>query len=1142
MITVAQLASELNKSVQHILEQLKQAGIHKKNLDDVVSEDDKKSLLQYLRKAHGHSAAPVVLAKRETSHIKHADSTGKTRTVSVVRKRNITPLSKEELLQEAQSRQTKAPVQIIEADAAEPLPSSTNINAKITNTKPVTIAEPVIETPVTAIEQPMNEEARKQDKKRRSMDEIMLINSKMKPGVKTSAAKDKDINATAETAVATPDSSETQVPIANTNTVVANTAAPAISGAAASSSTRTVAAPTTSTARRQAQTQTQGAARTKPQDKEPAVYTQASQRAKANIADGIERAKIAQQQQDASPEERQANAIKDEEKKVGFAQRRAQAEAEARLITQRLNSNTNVLKAPQNRPDKKEAPAKEPEVVKDATAAPAEKRTFIDRDGRVREVRSNTGPGDRSRSDPRKDSGRSFSKESGKENINSRRPANAERPPFQQRDRNASPRPSDNKEGSSTGGYRDRDTREHKPMRSGDAKPAISFEPGNGLDGSMPARTGIDGKPDYSKRQPPKAKTRSDEHDALERRRGNLRNKLGEPGEDDTWRSPRAHRRHDKDKSKSIAQIENAIKDVQVPETISVADLAHKMSIKGIELIKVLMRLGQMVTINQILDQDTAMILVEEMGHTAIAAKVDDPESFLDTPIMHDAPLLARPPVVTIMGHVDHGKTSLLDKIRSTKVATGEAGGITQHIGAYHVETPKGVITFLDTPGHEAFTAMRARGAKATDIVVLVVAADDGVMPQTKEAIAHAKAAQVPIVVAINKIDKFDANLDRVTQELVTHGVVPENYGGDTPFIAVSAKTGAGLDELLDNILLQAEVLELKAPVTCMAKGLVIEAKLDKGKGAVATVLVQSGTLEKGDVVLVGQTYGRIRSMLDERGVMTQSAGPSIPVEIQGLADVPQAGDELWVMQDERKAREIALFRQGKFRDVKFAKQQAAKLENMFDGSASGQTNQILPLIIKSDVQGSQEALAHALNQLSTGEVRVQVIHAAVGAVNENDINLASASKAVIIGFNVRADAGAKKASEQFGIDIKYYNIIYDAVNDIKLAMSGMLAPELKEKVLGMVEIRQVFHISKIGTIAGCMVLSGLIKRDASVRLLRNNIVIFSGRLDSLKRFKDDVKEVKQTFECGLSLRGFNDLQEYDQLEVFETVEVSRSL
>jgi translation initiation factor IF-2 len=586
---------------------------------------------------------------------------------------------------------------------------------------------------------------------------------------------------------------------------------------------------------------------------------------------------------------------------------------------------------------------------------------------------------------------------------------------------------------------------------------------------------------------------------------------------------------------------EPVTREIAVPETITVGELAHRMSVKAAEVIKALMKLGTMATINQVLDQETAMILVEEMGHKAKAAKLDDPEAYLVEEAGEEAEGEPRPPVVTVMGHVDHGKTSLLDYIRRTKVAAGEAGGITQHIGAYHVETPRGVITFLDTPGHEAFTAMRARGAKVTDLVVLVVAADDGVMPQTIEAINHAKAAEVPLVVAINKIDKHDANPEKVKQELLQHGVVPEDLGGDVPFVPVSAKTGDGVDSLLENVLLQAEVLELKAPLEAPAKGVVIEARLDKGRGPVATLLVQSGTLRRGDVVLIGAVHGRIRAMLDENGRPIEVAGPSIPVEIQGLSDVPGAGEELATLADERKAREIALFRQGKFRDVKLAKQQAAKLENLFQQMGEGE-KKVLSLVIKADVQGSQEALVHALSRLSTDEVKVGVVHAGVGGITESDVNLALAARAVIIGFNTRADSTARKLIESAGIDVRYYNIIYEAVEEIKAALSGMLAPEKKEQVIGQVEVRQVFRISKVGAVAGCYVLDGLVKRSAQVRVLRDNVVIHTGEIDSLKRFKDDVREVKAGFECGMSLKNFSDLKEGDQFEVFEVLEVARTL
>ncbi len=582
--------------------------------------------------------------------------------------------------------------------------------------------------------------------------------------------------------------------------------------------------------------------------------------------------------------------------------------------------------------------------------------------------------------------------------------------------------------------------------------------------------------------------------------------------------------------------------EVHVPETITVAELAHKMSIKASEVIKALMKMGQMVTINQPLDQDTAMIVVEEMGHTAVVAALDDPEAFSqDDASAQDAELVSRAPVVTVMGHVDHGKTSLLDYIRRTKVATGEAGGITQHIGAYHVETPRGIVSFLDTPGHEAFTAMRARGAQATDIVILVVAADDGVMPQTREAIKHAKAANVPMVVAITKSDKPDANFDRVKQELVVEQVVPEEYGGDAPFVQVSSKTGMGIDTLLEQVLLQAEVLELKATVDTLAKGLVIEAQLDKGRGPVATVLVQSGTLKVGDVVLAGQTFGRVRAMLDENGQTTKTAGPSIPVEIQGLTEVPQAGDEFMVLTDERRAREIATYRAGKFRNTKLARQQAAKLENMFSDITAGEVK-MLPIIVKADVQGSQEALSQSLLKLSTDEVKVQLVYTGVGAISESDINLAIASKAIVIGFNVRADAGARKHAEANDVDLHYYSIIYDAVDELKVAMSGMLAPEQREEVIGTAEIRTVFVASKIGTVAGSYITSGMVHRNAKFRLLRDNVVIYTGEVDSLKRLKDDVKEVKEGFECGIKLKNYNDIKEGDQLEFFDIKEIARTL
>ena len=610
------------------------------------------------------------------------------------------------------------------------------------------------------------------------------------------------------------------------------------------------------------------------------------------------------------------------------------------------------------------------------------------------------------------------------------------------------------------------------------------------------------------------------------------------------WRSPKNKNKNkdETDDQNFVAPSEPIVKNVLIPETISVGDLAHKMSVKATEVIKTLMGMGMMVTINQVLDQDTAIIVVEEMGHKPEAAKENDLESFLDEESSSlDEVIEPRPPVVTVMGHVDHGKTSLLDYIRTTKVTKGEAGGITQHIGAYHVETPKGMITFLDTPGHEAFSAMRARGAKATDIVILVVAVDDGVMPQTIEAINHSKAAGVPLIVAINKIDKPDSNSEKVRGELLGHEVIPEELGGDSMFIEVSAQTGQGIDDLLDAVLLQAEVLELKAPINTPAKGIIVEGRLDKGRGPVTTLLVQSGTINMSDTLLAGNASGKIRAMLDENGKNIKQATPSIPAEIIGLSDVPNAGDEFIVINDEKKAREIALFRQGKFRDVKLAKQQASKLENIMEQMTEAEVR-FLPLIIKADVQGSSEALAGSLEKLSTDEVKVKVVHSAVGAVNESDINLASASNAVIIAFNVRASGGARKLGESLDIDVRYYSIIYEAVDEVKAALGGLLSPEQKEVILGMVEIREIFKASKVGTIAGCFVLDGVIKKGSNIRLLRDDTVIYEGQLDSLKRFKDDVKEVKSNFECGLSIKNFDDLKVNDKLEAYEHVQVARKL
>lgn len=581
--------------------------------------------------------------------------------------------------------------------------------------------------------------------------------------------------------------------------------------------------------------------------------------------------------------------------------------------------------------------------------------------------------------------------------------------------------------------------------------------------------------------------------------------------------------------------------EVSIPETITVAELAQKMSVKAAEVIKSMMSMGTMVTINQLIDQETAAIVVEDFGHKVKLLKEDAIEQELVLEREEEGERLNRAPAVSVMGHVDHGKTSLLDYIRKTKVAAGEAGGITQHIGAYHVDTGKGSITFLDTPGHAAFTAMRARGAKATDIVVLVVAADDGVMPQTREAIQHAKAAGVPIVVAINKVDKPESNPDRIKQELVAEDVVPDDWGGDTQFVLVSAHTGQGIDELLDAILLQSEMLELTAVKDTAARGVIIESRLDKGRGPVATVLVQSGTLRKGDILLAGQEYGKVRALLDENGNPVEKAGPSIPVEVLGLSGSPSAGDDAIVVGDERKAREVALFRQGKFRDVKLKRQQEAKLENMFTQMAEGELA-TLNIVLKTDVQGTQEALTDALTKLSTGEVEVKIVGSGVGGINESDVNLAMASNAIIIGFNVRADAVAKRIIEEEGVDLHYYSVIYDAIDEVKQALTGMLAPEYKEEIIGLAEVRDVFKSPKFGAIAGCMVVEGTVKRNNPIRVLRDNVVIYEGELESLRRFKDDVQEVKSGFECGIGVKNYNDVKVGDQIEVYEQVKVTRTL
>ena len=587
--------------------------------------------------------------------------------------------------------------------------------------------------------------------------------------------------------------------------------------------------------------------------------------------------------------------------------------------------------------------------------------------------------------------------------------------------------------------------------------------------------------------------------------------------------------------------VETKLQDIRIGETISVAELANKMAKKGAEVVKAMFKLGAMATINQVIDQETAALVAEDMGFEVILVKENALEEAVLADRQHTGEEITRAPVVTIMGHVDHGKTSLLDHIREAKVADGEAGGITQHIGAYHVETGHGMITFLDTPGHAAFTAMRSRGAKATDIVIIVVAADDGVMPQTIEAIQHAKASDAPIIIAVNKMDKEGADPDRVKSELSQHDVLSEEWGGEVQFCHVSAKTGLGIDDLLDSILLQSEVLELTAVVDKMASGVVVESKLDKGRGPVATVLVQEGTLKQGDIVLCGLEYGRVRAMRDENGKTIQSAGPSIPVEIIGLSGVPQSGDEATVVKDEKKAREVALFRQGKFRDVKLARQQKAKLENMFASMAEGDISEV-NVVIKSDVQGSLEAISDSLLKLSTDEVKVKIIGSGVGAITETDATLAAASNAIVVGFNVRADASARKVIESENIDLRYYSVIYALIDEVKQAMSGMLAPEFKQEIIGLAQVRDVFKSPKIGAIAGCMVTEGIIKRSAPIRVLRELVVIYEGELESLRRFKDDVQEVRNGIECGIGVKNYNDVRVGDQIEVFETIEIKRTL
>ena len=1014
-ITVAELANELKRSVGKLLEQLQAAGVKKSSGGDVLTETDKKKLLDHLQSSHG-TVAParkkITLTKKTTSEIKQADATGKARTIQVEVRKKRTFIKRDD--EPAAAPQTPSPSPA--AEAARPAAAAA-----------AAPASPVIGAA---------EAARREEEARRHAE--LLRRQEAEAAEKRRLREEQDARRQAEAAQPGPEEAKPQETPAAPQTPVPQAPAADSVPPSAPAATQTK-PPKTAEPETVSETAPETVSSAAPASgSAPAKETAAPAARKAATGGAAKLASSSAASSSAASPDAAPTAVAEPAKpslEEEAARRREQEERRRKAMAE-----AEAIRSMMNKP-RKVLVAKKPESAKKAAEA---------------------------------------SKDGGK-------PAK-------------------------TGGV--------SSARQGSAPAGGSKEVKSAKLSSSWA-----GEPGKKKGIP----TRGDASGGVGR---------------NNWRSGPKSRRSERDNQQAAqaAPAEHRVLEVHVPETISVAELAHKMAVKASEVIKTLMKMGQMVTINQPLDQDTAMIVVEEMGHTAVVAALDDPEAFTDEEVQaQSAEALPRAPVVTVMGHVDHGKTSLLDYIRRAKVAASEAGGITQHIGAYHVKTPRGIVTFLDTPGHEAFTAMRARGAQATDIVILVVAADDGVMPQTREAIKHAKAAGVPIVVALTKADKPEANVERVTSELVAEEVVPESYGGDSPFIAVSSKTGMGIDDLLENVLLQADVLELKAPVDAAAKGLVIEARLDKGRGPVASVLVQSGTLKVGDVVLAGQTSGRVRAMLNEDGKPVKEAGPSIPVEIQGLADVPQAGDEFMVLADERRAREIATYRAGKFRNTKLARQQAAKLENVFADMSADEVKQ-LPIIIKADVQGSQEALSASLLKLSTDEVKVQVVYAAVGGISESDVNLAIASNAIVLGFNVRAEAGARKLAEANDVEIRYYNIIYDAVDDLKAAMSGMLAPEQKEEVIGSAEIRTVFVASKIGTVAGSYVTSGVVRRDAHFRLLRDHVVIYTGELESLKRMKDDVREVKEGFECGIKLKNYNDIREGDQLEFFEIKEIARTL
>ena len=1110
--SVAELAKELHKPTHTLLEQLASAGVPKSSDVDPVSESDKQKLLAYLRASHGtaNEGKRIVLTKKSTSEIKQADASGRSRTISVQTKKSRVFVKREE---ESVSARVPTPAPHPGLSATTPNKQATEEAAQREREheraeQERRAAEEAAQRERERVEQERcaAEEAAQRERERAEQERRAAEEAAQRERERVEQAR-----LLAEAAAAQRDRRPTTSPSPSQPKFDDSRRLPPSQVPKQPFSARTQSGNLSSPQRSSGHKHTTSAPAPTPSafHKGPSGVVQKTAPAATSSSGGqktvvvVKPAGLASKLSSTGASTATASLTNagdktlDDAKAKDLLERRRKAEAEAAAIREMMAAPKKVLVA------------KKPERLDKNTSDAKSTGVVADKDGKT----PSTGHRPGERHDLKSGATASEAKGSGSLKGTLHKPAGT-----------PSPAP---------GGSSRQQALQTKTITV-----------------QVPAPSGATPVPAGGGRKETKSDSPSAWKDeAGKKKEIKTRGSADANNSRNNWRTgskggKRDGRGDGRDGGGFNNQptVEAKVLEIHVPETITVGELAHKMSLKSSEVIKQLMKLGQMVTINQPLDQDTAMIVVEELGHKAVPAALDDPEAFTDEEVLSQAgEAVTRAPVVTVMGHVDHGKTSLLDYIRRAKVAAGEAGGITQHIGAYHVETPRGMVSFLDTPGHEAFTAMRARGAQATDIVILVVAADDGVMPQTREAIRHAKAAKVPIVVAINKIDKPDANLERVKSELVAESVVPEEFGGDSPFVPVSAKTGKGIDELLENVLLQAEVLELKAPVDAMAKGLVIEARLDKGRGPVATVLVQSGTLKTGDVVLAGQTYGRVRAMLDENGRTAKGAGPSIPVEIQGLTEVPHAGDEFMVMADERRAREIATYRAGKFRNTKLAKQQAAKLENVFSDMTAGEVK-TLPIILKADVQGSQEALSAALLKLSTDEVRVQMVFAGVGGISETDVNLGIASKAVVIGFNTRADAGARKLAEGNGVDIRYYNILYEVIDDVKAAMSGLLAPERREETIGMAEIRTVFVASKIGTVAGCMVTSGQVTRSAHFRLLRENVVVYTGELDSLKRHKDDVREVKEGFECGIKLKNYNDIKEGDVLEFFEVKEIARKL